>query len=145
MLTARRRLTFSFLTLSFLGITFRLDASSGTQGAAFLDIPVGAGPAAMGSAYTALADNAYASVWNPGALGFVDSVQLAGQQLSYLDSINDEYVGGAIPFAHHTRAFGFFQRNISAPAISPKPIRPEFKQALSTRITVLMHWPMGKK
>src|SRR5258708_3381701 len=29
-----------------------LEASSGTEGAAFLDIPVGAGPAALGSAYT---------------------------------------------------------------------------------------------
>ena len=33
-------------------------ASTGTEGASFLDIPVGAGPAALGSAYTPLATNA---------------------------------------------------------------------------------------
>jgi len=101
------RFSVAILTLSFLGFAAPAQAAPGTEGAAFLDIPVGAGPAAMGSAYTALADNAYASVWNPGALGFVDSVQLAGQHLSYLDSINSEYVGGALPFSHNTRAIGF--------------------------------------
>jgi len=60
----------------------------------------------MGSAYTALADNAYASVWNPAGLAFVDSVQIAGQHLSYLESINDEYVGSAIPLGHGGRALG---------------------------------------
>jgi hypothetical protein len=107
MITTWHRLSVGILVLSLLGITSSANAASGTEGAAFLDIPVGAGPAAMGSAYTALADNAYASVWNPGALGFVDSVQLAGQQLSYLESINNEYIGGAVPFAHNTRALGF--------------------------------------
>lgn len=64
-----------------------LCASSGTQGAAFLDIPVGGGPAAMGSAYTALATDAYAPTWNPGGLGFLDTPQFSGQHLSYLDSL----------------------------------------------------------
>jgi hypothetical protein len=100
------RLTVELLALLILGISSRVYAGSGTEAAAFLDIPVGAGPAAMGSAYTALADNAYASVWNPGALGFVDSPQFAGQHLSYLESINDEYLGAAIPFDHSGRAMG---------------------------------------
>src|SRR5450631_2020075 len=47
-------------------------ASAGTEGASFLDIPVGAGPAALGSAYTALATNAYAPVWNPAGLGMLN-------------------------------------------------------------------------
>ena len=40
-------------------------AASGTEGASFLDIPVGAGPAALGAAYTAQANDVYAPVWNP--------------------------------------------------------------------------------
>jgi hypothetical protein len=72
-------------------------ASSGTEGASFLDIPVGAGPAALGSAYSALATDAYATTWNPGALGRVDSNQLAGQHLSYLESINYEYLSFVHP------------------------------------------------
>lgn len=74
-------------------------ASVGTEGASFLDIPVGAGPAAMGSAYTALAANAYAPTWNPGGLGMVSGTELAGQHLSYLESIHYEYLSFVHPLA----------------------------------------------
>ena len=46
--------------LSLIGQSVPAWASTGTEGASFLDIPVGAGPAALGAAYTALATNAYA-------------------------------------------------------------------------------------
>jgi len=72
--------------------------SAGTEGAAFLDIPVGAGPAALGGAYTALATDAYSPVYNPGGLGFLDSTQIAGQHLSYLESVNYEYASFVHPF-----------------------------------------------
>jgi len=75
-------------------------ASSGTQGASFLNIPVGARPAAMGSAYTALATDAYAPIWNPAGLGFVNSPQLAAQHLSYLESVNYEQASYAQPLGH---------------------------------------------
>jgi hypothetical protein len=74
-------------------------AASGTEGASFLNIPIGARPAALGSAYSALASDAYAPVWNPGALGFVQSTQLAGQHLSYLESANDESLQFVHPFS----------------------------------------------
>src|SRR5689334_13461173 len=74
-----------------------LVASAGSQGASFLQIPVGAGPAAMGGAYSALAADAYAPVWNPAGLGFLNSTQLAGQHLSYLESINYEHIGFVTP------------------------------------------------
>src|SRR4249919_4008574 len=86
-----------FLAVCFLMPNFKAFASSGTEGAAFLNIPVGAGPAALGSAYSALATDAYAPVWNPGALGFVDSTQLAGQHVSYLDSISYEFFSAVHP------------------------------------------------
>src|SRR5437899_11798563 len=76
-----------------------LYASSGTEGASFLDIPVGAGPAALGSAYTALAADAYAPTWNPGGLGFLQGTELAGQHLSYLESTRYEYFSMVRPFA----------------------------------------------
>jgi hypothetical protein len=72
-------------------------ASSGTEGAAFLDIPVGAGPAALGGGYSALANDAYASTYNPGGLGFMESSQFSGQHLSYLDSIHYEYLSFGVP------------------------------------------------
>src|SRR5580765_4675989 len=67
-------------------------AASGTEAASFLEIPVGAGPAAMGGAYSALASNAYAPIYNPAGLGFAPSTQLAGQHLSYLESIHYEFM-----------------------------------------------------
>jgi hypothetical protein len=72
-------------------------AGVGTEGASFLDIPVGAGPAAMGSAYSALASNAYAPTWNPGGLGFVDSTQFAAQHLDYISPNHDEYLSFVQP------------------------------------------------
>jgi hypothetical protein len=77
-----------------------LHASSGTEGAAFLDIPVGAGPAAMGAAYTALANDAYAATYNPAGLGFLNSTQFSGQHLSYIDTLHYEYLSFAVPMYH---------------------------------------------
>jgi hypothetical protein len=51
----------------------------------------------MGSAYTALATDAYAPVWNPAGLAFVTTPELTGQHLSYLESINYEHLGFAHP------------------------------------------------
>src|SRR5437867_2301136 len=65
-------------------------AGVGTESAAFLDIPAGAGPASLGGAYTALALDAYSAVWNPAGLGFLMDTQLAGQHLSYLESLHYE-------------------------------------------------------
>ena len=73
-------------------------ASSGTEGASFLDIPVGATPTGLGSAYTAIANDAYAPVWNPAGLGQLDSVQVTGTHLSYLESLHYEFLSAAIPF-----------------------------------------------
>src|SRR4051812_11247871 len=82
-----------------LGMSLQLQASPGTDSAAFLKIPVGAGPAAMGSAYSALATDAYAPVWNPGGLGFLDSTQIAAQHVSYLESVAYEFLSIAHPIA----------------------------------------------
>ena len=87
-----------FFLLPFLGIFSTPSyASSGIEGASFLDIPVGAAPAALGGAYTARAENVYGTVWNPAGLGFVQTPELAGQHLSYIDSVNDEYLGFVVP------------------------------------------------
>src|ERR1035438_9142784 len=73
-------------------------SAAGTESASFLDIPVGAGPAALGSAYTALATNAYAPVWNPAGLGMLTGNEVAAQHLSYLDSMNYEFLSFVHPF-----------------------------------------------
>ncbi len=74
-----------------------LHAAAGHESAAFLNIPVGAGPAALGGAYSALAHDAYAPVWNPAGLGFLERMQLSGQHLSYLESIHYEFASFVRP------------------------------------------------
>jgi hypothetical protein len=86
-----------------------LFAAEGTEGASFLNIPVGARPAALGSSYSALAEDVYAPTWNPGGLGRVDSTQIAGQHLSYLESIYYEYLGFVHPLGNGRSLGGAIQ------------------------------------
>src|SRR5690242_6470534 len=97
----------------------RLQAASGTEGASFLDIPVGAGPAAMGSAYSALATDAYAPTHNPAGLGFLKDIEVAGQHLSYIQSIRYEHLGAALPLSPNRedgvhRGFGVSIQNLGS-------------------------------
>ena len=92
-----RRLT-ALLPLVVLSLAHsRAYSSAGTESAAFLDIPVGAGPASLGGAYTALALDAYSAIWNPAGLGFLMDTQLAGQHLSYLESLHYEQFSLGFP------------------------------------------------
>ncbi|HVO32756.1 MAG TPA: PorV/PorQ family protein [Elusimicrobiota bacterium] len=91
--------------LAFIGAALLLTpvawAASGTEGASFLDIPVGSQPAALGSAYTAQAFNAYATIWNPAGLGSLDAVEVAGTHVAYLQSIHYDFLGVAVPLCRH--------------------------------------------
>jgi hypothetical protein len=100
----KRRIGCLALSLA-MGQASSLWAAAGTDSAAFLNIPVGAGPAAMGAAYTALATDAYAPTWNPAGLGFVPSTQVSAQHLSYLENVHYEYLSFVHPLKPG-RAFG---------------------------------------
>ena len=118
--TSERRNQNSFFlifALVFLLSALRCYASSGTEGAAFLDIPVGAGPAALGSAYTALATDAYAPVYNPAGLGFLTSTQVAAQHLSYLDSIDYEFLSFVHPISEG-KSFGLSAQYLGTGSIN---------------------------
>lgn len=93
----------SFLAAFFLSQSASaLFAVSGRTSASFLQIPVGAGPAAMGSAYSALAEDAYAPVWNPAGLSRLKNTQVAFQHLAYLETMNQEFLS----FVHPLGAAG---------------------------------------
>jgi len=104
-------------------------SSSGTEGAAFLDIPVGAGPAAMGAAYTALATNAYAPTWNPAGLGRLTGTEVSAQYLSYLQSMNYEYLSGVFPLniqgSETHRGIGFSMQYLGSGDINRTDINPD--------------------
>ncbi len=58
---------------------------------------MGGAPAALGSAYTAQANDAYAPVWNPAGLGFLHSLEFTGMHLSYIKPLHYEHAGLVIP------------------------------------------------
>ena len=72
-------------------------SASGTEAASFLDIPVGGAPAALGSAYTAQATDAYAPVWNPAGLGFLHSAEFTGTHLDYISPVYYENASVVVP------------------------------------------------
>lgn len=72
-------------------------AGAGTEGAAFLNIPAGAQPVAMGAAYTAQATNAYAPMWNPAGLAFARIPEITGMHTAYLDTLKYNSFGAAVP------------------------------------------------
>ncbi len=73
-------------------------ADPGKEGAAFLDIPLGGAPSAMGSAYSALATDAYAPVINPAGLGFLRSTQLAAHHVSYFETSHYDFASLVLPY-----------------------------------------------
>lgn len=89
-----------FVVISFFCLlcSSAAHAGVGTEAASFLDIPVGARPAALGDAYAALATDAYAMTSNPGGLAFLDNTEVAAQHLAYLESIDYEYLSFVHPF-----------------------------------------------
>lgn len=65
-------------------------AGVGTTGAQFLKVGIGARPLAMGSAFSALADDANAINWNPGALGTIKEKNVTA---SYSSLFKDQSQG----------------------------------------------------
>jgi hypothetical protein len=94
-----RRLSFCLLAIPLLFRPQSGWAFSGVEGASFLEVPVGAAPAGLGSAYTALANNAYAPVWNPAGLGFLTSTQIGAMHQLYVEKTHFEFVSAVHPFS----------------------------------------------
>ena len=70
---------------------------SGTNGAAFLKIPAGARPASMGGAFTAVADDAHAAVWNPAGLAQLEKSEITATHNQWFQSARQEFLAGAFP------------------------------------------------
>ncbi|MBI4424134.1 MAG: PorV/PorQ family protein [Elusimicrobia bacterium] len=70
---------------------------AGSEGASFLDIPVGGRPAGLGSAYSSLATDSHAAVWNPAGLGNLSQAEASVMHLSYLEGMSYESLGLAAP------------------------------------------------
>jgi outer membrane protein OmpA-like peptidoglycan-associated protein len=106
-------LSFLVGVLAGLGSAVTLRADSGTTGADFLKIGIGARPAAMGSAYLALADDADAPQWNPAGLASLDMPELSLMHLAYFGDVNYEYLGAAMPWRGQGVGFGVSWLNVA--------------------------------
>ncbi|MBI4061242.1 MAG: PorV/PorQ family protein [Elusimicrobia bacterium] len=72
-------------------------AGVGTTGAQFLKVGIGARPTAMGGAFSALADDANAVNWNPGALGTIERKNVTASYSSLFQDQSQGFVGYAGP------------------------------------------------
>lgn len=79
--------------------------SSGTTGASFLKIPVGPRAAAMGSAYTAVAEQPYALHYNPAALAS-ERWELSAMHQDQFGSVRFDYFGLSAPAIKKRSSWG---------------------------------------
>lgn len=77
--------------------------AAGTTSAAFLRLGAGARATAMGETFTALADDASATYWNPAGMANLDQRELMAEHSSHLQGISVERVAYANPLGHQVR------------------------------------------
>jgi hypothetical protein len=69
----------------------------GTSSADFLKIGVGARPSGMGGAYTAVADDANASFWNPAGITSIDRISITAMHLNWYINSMYEFASVVMP------------------------------------------------
>jgi hypothetical protein len=87
----------TFCALLILPTFVSAGGKSGTNGAAFLKIGAGARPAALGEAYTAVADDANAALWNPAGLARLARPEFVGTHTQWLQGGKHDALVGAYP------------------------------------------------
>ena len=78
----------------------------GTTAADFLKIGVGARAAAMGEAFTALADDGTALYWNPAGLAQIEKTEISAMYNRHFQAINQGYLSLAFPSLGGTTGLG---------------------------------------
>jgi hypothetical protein len=92
-----KKITLIMLLFTILSITANADefSKTGSVGAQFLKIGVGARYHGMGEASVASVNDVYALYWNPAGLTNIESSQLAITHINYLTDINLNYIAYA--------------------------------------------------
>ena len=123
----RRVLSLALVGVLLPGVASATDifAKVGTYAAQFLKVGVSARATAMGSAFTAVADDASSSYWNPAGLVAVDGTVVALNHTEWPADINLEY-------ANYTFSPGFIQGKVSLHArgltMDPQVVRTIYRQ-----------------
>ncbi|MBI5202532.1 MAG: PorV/PorQ family protein [Elusimicrobia bacterium] len=80
-------------------------SDAGTTGAQFLKIAPGARPAAMGEAFSAVADDAHAVYYDPAGLARLSRPEATGMHDSHFQGIRYEFAAFALPLADRKDPF----------------------------------------
>ncbi len=97
-MTVIKPLTLSLFSLLIsLGVGFAQTGAGGATGLAFLKLGVGARASALGEAYTAIANDATATFWNPAGLAGLQHAQLAFTHTEWVQDISNEFLAFVFP------------------------------------------------
>lgn len=103
----RKLLLATIITILFLGIsTFSPAADIGTTAANFLKIGVGARPAGMGGAYTAITSDGTALYWNPAGLAQIEKPEISMMYNAHFQKVKQGYLALAFPLLGGTAGLG---------------------------------------
>jgi hypothetical protein len=91
------RKTISILSVIVLATSAGYCASQGTSGAQFLEIVASPRAAALGSAFTAFADDVNSIAFNPAGLAFLKKNEIALVQNNWIQDISNQYLAFAVP------------------------------------------------
>lgn len=94
------------LSLSVLMSTFGILQAQSEAGAIFLLISPGARAGGMGEAQVAVANDAYASYWNPAGLGFLKGSELAVMHVNWLPNLADDLYYEFFAYRDHVENLG---------------------------------------
>lgn len=89
--------------------TFSVAHAAGTSGAQFLKLGAGAQAAAMGDAFTSVANDVTAAYWNPAGIKQIEETQIAVMQNNYLVDTSYQYLGVALPLRNSALAFSLYR------------------------------------
>src|SRR5882672_10503190 len=85
------------ISIVLLGIGPAFASDAGTTAANFLKLGIGPRAIAMGNAQVGLADDVYATYWNPAGLARLESFEAGFAQNQYVESISEQYLAFAYP------------------------------------------------
>src|SRR5258706_4828173 len=99
----------SIISLVLLGWRVAFASDPGTTSADFLKLGIGPRATAMGGAQVGLADDVYATYWNPAVLAQLQNPEAGFVHTHYYQDIQSEYAA----YAHPTKKLGTFPRRLT--------------------------------
>ena len=126
------------LFLSAIIFTLSTITAQSEAGAIFLLISPGARAGGMGEAQVAVADDAYASYWNPAGLGFLKGSELALMHVNWLPNLADDLYYEFIAFRKHVPYLGTLGGHIIYLNLGEQNRTGEHQEDLGTFTTYML-------